>query len=181
MKKILIALIILIFFSTAAVIFFLLFTGPRMRVQVNIRPFQIITPVMSPGSVPVNAPYGALPDRSQAEKLKNPIPFTTENYSKGKVYYGYYCAFCHGDMGDGFGPVGYSYVPVPSDLRTDKVQNQSDGLLLVSMLTGTGHSPMHERIVLPQYRWYIVLYLRQIALSSGTSSLSSSTINASPQ
>lgn len=135
-----------------------------MRTQPNLRPFQFASPVMSPGSVPVYNLYEKLPDKAQADKLKNPIPFTKENCSKGKVYYGYYCAFCHGDKGDGSGPVGYSYVPAPSDLRTSKVQSQSDGLLLVSMLTGTGHSPMLERIVLPEYRWYIVLYLRLLAL-----------------
>jgi cytochrome c1 len=65
----------------------------------------------------------------------------SENYARGKIYYGYYCSFCHGDKGDGFGPVGYSYNPVPADLHTAKIQSMSDGELLYAMLTGTGHAP----------------------------------------
>jgi hypothetical protein len=159
----------LIFFITAGVIGYLLFTGPRMFVQPNIRPFQMVTPVSLPNSVPVIGIYAPLPDNAQAEQLKNPLARTDDNYAKGKVYYGYYCAFCHGDKGDGFGPVGYSYVPGPADLRSPNVQSQSDGRLLLSILTGTGHSPMLERIVPAEYYWYLVLYVRRLALPSDAS------------
>jgi hypothetical protein len=177
-KKIFLITLALIFFGTAAVIAYLLFTGPRMFVQPNTRPFQMVTPVTTADSIPAVNLYTTLPDESQAEKLKNPLTSTPENFAKGKVYYSYYCAFCHGDKGDGFGPVGYSYVPAPSDLRTPKVQSQSDGRLLLSMMTGTGHSPMLERIVLPEYHWYLVLYLRQLALPSAASSLTPQTSNS---
>jgi hypothetical protein len=33
---------------------------------------------------------------------------------------------------------------------------------LYSMLTGTGHAPMLERIIPAEYRWYLVLYVRQL-------------------
>jgi len=141
----------------------LLFTGPRMYAQPNIRHFQAVMPAPSPNTVPVNVIFEPLPSKEQSLKLTNPVAKTEENIAKGKVYYGYYCAFCHNDNGDGFGPVGHSYIPVPTDLRSEKIRLMTDGQILYSMLTGTGHSPMLERIVLPEYRWYLVLYTRHLS------------------
>jgi hypothetical protein len=140
---------------------YLLFTGPRMFAQPNIRQFQAAMPVTPANTVPVKDIFEPLPSKEQAQKLNNPLDANEQNIAKGKVYYGYYCVFCHGDKGDGFGPVGYSYIPVPSDLRSAKVRSMSDGEVLYSMLTGTGHAPMLQRIIPSEYWWYLVLYTRQ--------------------
>ena len=141
----------------------LLLTGPRMFVQPNIRQFQAAMPVTPANTVPVRDVFEPLPSKEQAQKLANPFDANENNIAKGKVYYGYYCVFCHGDKGDGFGPVGYSYIPVPSDLRSSRVRAMSDGEVLYSMLTGTGHTPMLQRIIPSEYWWYLVLYVRQIS------------------
>jgi hypothetical protein len=141
---------------------YLLFTGPRMRTQINIRPFQAQMPVIPKGAVPVVDAFEALPDSNQA----NPLAKTPENYARGKVYYGYYCVFCHGESGAGDGPVGYSYVPVPTDLRTKKVKSLSDGQLLRAMLAGVGHEPVLERVVPSEHRWYLELYVRSLGSES---------------
>jgi mono/diheme cytochrome c family protein len=157
---------LIIFFISAAVviggltILYLLFTGPRMFAQPNIRQFQAIMPVTPANTVPVKNVFEPLPSREQAQKLTNPLDANETNIAKGRVYYGYYCAFCHGEKGDGFGPVGYSYIPVPADLRTAKIKDMSDGELLYSMLTGTGHAPMLQRIIPSDYWWHLVLYAR---------------------
>ncbi len=36
-------------------------------------------------------------------ELKNPLEVTTENLKSGQELYGYFCAVCHGDKGDGKG------------------------------------------------------------------------------
>lgn len=146
----------------AATIAYLLFTGPRMYVQPSIRPFQVVMPAPSPNSIPVAEVFEPLLSKEQSLKLVNPLAKNKENIAKGKVYYGYYCAFCHGQSGDGFGPVGYSYIPAPSDLRNPKIRSMSDGEVLYSMLTGTGHAPVLQRTILPEYRWHLVLYVRQL-------------------
>ncbi|HET7361158.1 MAG TPA: cytochrome c [Salinimicrobium sp.] len=38
-------------------------------------------------------------------ELENPLPYTEENLSEGKELYTIYCAICHGDTGDGKGPL----------------------------------------------------------------------------
>ena len=161
MKRLIIFLFVAAVVVGGLTILYLLFTGPRMFAQPNIRQFQAKMPVTPPNTVPVREVIEPVPSKEQAQKLINPLDPNEMNLAKGKVYYGYYCAFCHGDKGDGFGPVGYSYVPVPGDLRSPKVKAMSDGEVLYSMLTGTGHAPMLQRIVPSEYWWYLVLYVKQ--------------------
>lgn len=180
MKKFIKYAIAVIVIVSASVIGYLLLTGPRMRVQPNIRSFQMVTPVMSANSIPVVAAIEPLPTNEEAAKMVNPLAENAENIAKGKIYYGYYCGFCHGEKGDGFGPVGLSYNPVPTDLRTAKVLSQSDGNLLLSMLTGTGHSPVLQKVISTDYRWYLVLYVRQFGQKVQSAKLSEADSNSLP-
>ncbi len=148
----------------ACVFAYLLFTGPHMRIQPNIKSFQARMPTPPAGAVPVE-PAPELPQKT----AKNPLSTSEEHYEWGKTYYEYYCLFCHGEKGDGNGPVGQSYVPIPTDLRLPKVQALSDGELYRAMLSGTGHAPVLERVVPPEHRWYLVLYIRSLDGTSNTS------------
>jgi mono/diheme cytochrome c family protein len=161
MKK-LIPLLLLPPLLVGALFLFLLYEGPRMTVQHHIRDFQMSIPNIPVGTQAVHPP-DRLPSSSQAAQLKNPLAGSAENLAKARVYYGYYCVFCHGDNAAGDGPVGQSYIPRPADLRQGKVAALRDGELLRSMLTGTGHEPVLERVVPPEHRWYLVLYLRSLA------------------
>jgi len=165
-KRLILTIFIIAVVIGASVILYLLFTGPRMFEQPNIRQFQAQMPVTPANTVPVNYVFEPLPSKEQAQKMKNPIDANQANIARGKIYYGYYCVFCHGDKGDGFGPVGYSYVPVPADLRTEKIESMSDGQLLYSMLTGVGHDPMLARIVPAEFRWNLVVYVRSLNTQS---------------
>jgi mono/diheme cytochrome c family protein len=117
-------------------------------------------PATPAGVVPVDL-ESPLPTADDASRLRNPLPATKENIARGKVYYNYYCVFCHGEQGDGAGPVGEAYVPVPADLRSRKILAYSDGQMLRAMLLGEGHAPVLQRTVYPEHRWYLVLYVRQ--------------------
>ena len=145
----------------AALFGFVLYEGPRMRVQQNIREFQMSLPNIPAGTQAVHPP-DLLPAAAQAAQLKNPLPANVENLARARVYYSYYCVFCHGDNGAGDGPVGQSYIPRPADLRAGKLAAYRDGDLLRSMLTGTGHAPVLERVVAPEHRWYLVLFVRSL-------------------
>ena len=146
--------------------FYLLFTGPRMKVQPHIRAYQSRAPALPEGVVPVE-PMTALPTADQAKAMTNSLAATPANLARGRIYYNYYCAFCHGPGGQGDGPVGQSYVPAPTNLASARVQGYSDGQLLRAMLTGPGHEHVLERVVPPEHRWYTVLYVRSLA-ATGT-------------
>lgn len=144
------------------VFFTVMFIGPRMRVQQHLRTYQRVMPLPPRGIVPVEQDRYALPTTGQAAGIRNPIADNQANRDRGKVYYGYYCIFCHGENGQGDGPVGYSYMPAPTDLHAPKMLEMSDGELLLRMLTGTGHDPVLPRVVVPEHRWYLVAYVRAL-------------------
>ncbi len=93
----------------------LLFIGPEMKDQPNIRAYQACVPPPPAGVVPVETVAG-IPSSAEAAALQNPLPATPENIARGRTYYGYYCLPCHGEAADGNGPVGQSFLPHPANL-----------------------------------------------------------------
>jgi len=158
-----------LFFSAVALLglgtlmyFYIMFQGPRMQVQPHIRAYQRTMPLPPQGIVPLERDTHAVPQSSEAAGMKNPVPLGQAVLDRGKTYYDYYCVFCHGENGQGDGPVGYSYMPVPADLHAPKIAAMSDGELLRAMLLGIGHEPTLPRVVLPGHRWYLVSYVRTL-------------------
>ncbi len=154
--------------AAVSVMGYVLYEGPRMRMQPNVRAWQAEVPPMPAGAVPAStpdaSPNGKAPSAEAAAGMANPVPASEESIARGKVYYQYYCVFCHGDAGDGNGPVGQSYVPKPADLRSPKVGAYADGQVLRAMLTGVGHEPVLERVVPDEHRWPLVNYVRTLAV-----------------
>lgn len=171
-------LIMLVIMGVLGYLFFA--DKPHMKVMPKIKAYDAQMPLPPAHSVPLEKNPYQLPTTQQAATLKNPLAASAENLARGKTYYGYYCAACHGQAGDGRTPVGESFVPVPKDLRSDNVRKMSDGQLLRAMLTGVGHAPMASAVnpppqakdrpqqavleytVLPEHRWYIVMYVRSL-------------------
>lgn len=148
-----------------AVVAYLLLTGPHMKNQPSLKDYEAVMPSLPAGATPVNTPPGmsALPDSAS-----NPLPSTPANLASGRVYYGYYCVFCHGEKGNGESPVGDSYVPKPTDLTSDSVRTLTDRALYTAMLTGVGHDPVLTRVVAPEHRWYLVLFVRSLGNTPDT-------------
>ena len=69
MKRIIISVFAAAVVIGGLTIVYLLFTGPRMFVQPNIRQFQAVMPVTSPNTVPVKDIYESVPSKEQAQKL----------------------------------------------------------------------------------------------------------------
>ncbi len=139
---------------------YFMLTGPHMKDQPNIRAYQYEMPLPPKGVVPVEPDEYALPAPDQIKQIRSPLPDTMENRRRGKTYYDYYCVFCHGDTGQGNGPVGNSYMPKPADLHAPTISKMSDGELLRAILTGPGHEPVLARIIPARHRWYLVLFTR---------------------
>lgn len=162
MKKIAAGIAVIIAAIIAVVALYLMFSGPRMRIQPKIIPLQAQMPALPQGVMPASVELPAIPSPEAAAQLRNPLPDTDRTRQTGRVYYGYYCAFCHGQTGRGDGPVGQSYAPVPTDLSTPQVQALSDGALYRAMLTGVGHDPVLPQVIHPDDRWYLVSYIRTL-------------------
>jgi len=134
-----------------------------MMNQVSVKPYDRPMPDMPAGVVPTTGRLATLTQRESQAKV-NPVQRTPAVVSNGKIFYGYYCLMCHGENGDGNGPVGEAYVPKPTDLTSPAVTRLTDGQLYSRMLHGTGHDPVMSQTVLPEHRWPLVHYLRTMSL-----------------
>jgi hypothetical protein len=164
-KKTVIIVVLVCALVAAAVALYLMFSGPRMRTQPKIMPYQAVLPTVPAGVIPVTAQQPTIPSEASVAQLRNPVPNSRETIETGQVYYSYYCVFCHGVDGRGDGPVGRSYVPVPTDLTRPRTVNLSDGALYRAMLTGVGHEPVLAYVIDPKMHWYLVSYVRYLQTS----------------
>ncbi|MGO8706006.1 MAG: c-type cytochrome [Candidatus Brocadiia bacterium] len=80
------------------------------------------------------------------------------------------CRGCHGGTADVKAQAAQSS-PAAADMSSKKVRVLKDGELLRVILTGVGHRPaieppagmpVLEYTVLPEHRWYLVLYVRTL-------------------
>lgn len=148
-----IAVVIGIFVVFAGIWLWIAFSGPRMTIQPHLRSYAAALPLLPQGVVPLAT------DPLWSNTKDAPLRSRPED---GRVYYGYYCAFCHGKNGKGEGPVGVSFIPYPADLTVPRVQTLGDSTMIRRMMTGTGHEPLLTSVVPPQHRPAIVTFLRTL-------------------
>ncbi|GIL17825.1 MAG: cytochrome c [Oligoflexia bacterium] len=117
-------------------------------------------------TVPVGfQPYKYGADVNAAEKeLKNPLAgqMTAEVLSVGQKYFETHCMVCHGQKGEGKGPVQAKYpFPIPP-LLSDKVRTWPDGHIYHVITMGQGVMGPYASHVPQAYRWQVVNYIRYL-------------------
>lgn len=119
------------------------------------------------GYVPYPYKPKSFEDQKKAgEELINPVPVSPASLSKGKEQYDIYCSMCHGTAGKGDGYLFTAglFTAKPSVLTDTLVQNKKDGeiyhVITVGSLSGLmgAHGPM----IIPEYRWDIIHYVREL-------------------
>jgi mono/diheme cytochrome c family protein len=101
--------------------------------------------------------------------LKNPLTQPTEaDYAAARVNFigdgkKASCASCHGEAGDGKGPMSDQFSPPPRDFACKAIKEVSDGHLFWIIRYGSpGTSmPAHKRLKDAQV-WQLVWYLRRL-------------------
>jgi mono/diheme cytochrome c family protein len=94
---------------------------------------------------------------------KNPLSLTEENsaamFKEGKALFAANCAHCHGEKGDGNGPMVLSgvYAGVP-DYKNLTI---SEGQMFYSIYYGKGSMGAHNSIVNKKEIWTLVHYVRK--------------------
>jgi mono/diheme cytochrome c family protein len=154
-----------------------------MRHQRSIKPYAMPRPTV-PGTVPVSGSevdsIGLDPGgrTTTADRQINPRARTSESLNRGKGEYETFCLVCHGETGQGDGPisstVGGPFVGVRS-LVSDTIARRSDGYLYAVLIhapsMGRGLMPVYGDKILATDRWDVVNYMRflqQQARSGGT-------------
>ena len=101
----------------------------RMWETPAVRPYEEPLLMMQKGIVPFDGGE-AFYREADGRTLESPLQKSdSRTLTSGKTLYFTYCAQCHGKYHDGNGTVGQSFHPLPSDLRSEKVQTSPEGVL----------------------------------------------------
>ncbi|MBZ5719993.1 MAG: cytochrome c [Acidobacteriia bacterium] len=96
-----------------------------------------------------------------AARQANPVKSTPESIAKGKKWYGYDCAMCHGKDGDGKGEVGTDMKVKVSDFSAlATLKDRTDGELFYIIKNGKGSMPPEGDRLKPDELWNLVNYIR---------------------
>jgi mono/diheme cytochrome c family protein len=170
MKKIIITAIILV--AVVLVVYQGLtiidndFMPGRMRETPAVRPYEKPLLLMEQGVIPIEGGE-AVYRVADGKRLKSPFLKSDSNTVQlGKTLYLTYCAQCHGRYHDGNGTVGQSFHPLPTDLRSVKVQTLPEGMLFKEISYGVpnGRQPPLATTIAVMDRWRIVAYLKSLGI-----------------
>ena len=138
----------------------------RMRETPAVRAYEEPLLIKEAGLVPTTGGE-AVYRVSAGIELESPINMTQPNIIvRGKGVYLTYCAQCHGLKHDGNGTVGQSFAPLPTDLRSAKVQDSPAGILFKNISYGVPEGrqpPLHATITIED-RWQVVSYVKSLGI-----------------
>ncbi len=113
---------------------------------------------------PAQAPKSENKIPPEAAAKTNPIRPTAESLARGKKMYGYDCAMCHGDKGDGKGDMASDYKNVTDFTNPDSLKNRTDGELFYIIRNGEGENmPGEGDRAKDDQVWDMVNYIRSLA------------------
>lgn len=93
----------------------------------------------------------------------NLIPADEVSLRRGELLYGIYCALCHGESGQGDGPLATYYEERPiRSLTSSAVSAQFDGQLFQTISEGFSRMPPQAEALSPRERWDVINYLRTL-------------------
>ena len=93
----------------------------------------------------------------------NPILADETSLQRGKILFSIYCALCHGDNGQGDGPLAEYYEERPlRPLTATNVAAQFDGQLFRTISEGFSRMPPQAEALTPRERWDVINYLRSL-------------------
>lgn len=134
----------------------------RMRDDEAVQAYNGEFPQMPKKTVPTDGGIWVEREANTIE-MKNSLPSTPEVIAMGAERYKFYCIQCHGPKTDGFGTVGQSFAPLPSNLKGQVVQDQSDGELFYKIRFGfLRHPPLYSTMT-DEETWAVIHYMRALA------------------
>jgi mono/diheme cytochrome c family protein len=141
----------------------------------KINPFGINERTPAIGTVPrgkLNY-YDHIPKDSVriAERtLSNPYAYTKTNIEEGQVLYTRNCQHCHGEKGDGQGPVAQKFKGVPN-YSAGAYKTMNDGHIYHVIQWGRNRMMPHGSQVNPEERWKIAMYVHVLQLNNDPADL----------
>ena len=129
-----------------------------MEIQPSYRPMENPLPVPE-RSIPVEGPI-AIPGMGPPE---NPVEADEASLTRGRELFVINCQMCHGQTGEGTGPIAPFLANKPANLTSPVVQSKSDGSLFLTITNGVeGKMPPLNENLLVSDRWDVVNFLRTL-------------------
>ena len=123
----------------------------------------------APVTPPAAAPSQSAVPPEDAAKI-NPVKPTAQSQARAKEIYGWDCAMCHGDNGDGKGDVAAEQKLTMHDFH-NSLKTLSDGEIFYLIHNGAGKDmPGEGPRAKPDEVWNLVIYLRKMANAPVTAS-----------
>jgi mono/diheme cytochrome c family protein len=148
-----------------------------MRNDVSPDPYQMVREPV-PGTVPAIHPLGDVPAPytqaqldSVAVTLVNPLQPTAQVLARGKQVYDSNCSVCHGDAGQGNGPVvnAQTKFPFAPAVNGAATAARSDGYVYGVIDVGRNFMPPYGARITHLDRWAVVTYVRHLQGRAGVS------------
>jgi mono/diheme cytochrome c family protein len=129
------------------------------------------TPPAASAAAPAAAPSQSTIPAEYVSKV-NPVKPTLESQARAKKIYGWDCAMCHGENGDGKGDVATEQKLSMRDYRDPaSLKTLSDGEIFYIIQHGQGQAmPSEGDRAKPDEIWNLVIYLRRMAGPQATAS-----------
>lgn len=98
---------------------------------------------------------------------ENPMPGDEASIVRGQQLFALHCQMCHGQTGEGTGPIAAFLIKFkPANLTTEVAQSKSDGSMFMTITNGLDGRmpPLNENLTVSE-RWDVVNYVRTLKAS----------------
>ncbi|HTQ80185.1 MAG TPA: c-type cytochrome [Thermoanaerobaculia bacterium] len=107
--------------------------------------------------------YAATPEDAEraGRELQDPFAPTPEVLVRGEAVYRTFCWVCHGETGQGDGPIIPKF-PNPPSYTSDRVRALPEGRIFHIITRGSGLMPAYATQISPEDRWKVVRYVERL-------------------
>ena len=107
--------------------------------------------------------YGSEPEEAlrAGRELTNPTPATKESLARGQRLFQTFCFECHGQQGEGDGPIIPRF-PMPPSLRAEHARKMADGQIYHIISKGQKLMPAYAVQIPAADRWPVINYVRSL-------------------
>jgi mono/diheme cytochrome c family protein len=137
-------------------------------IKIDFVSFMEIQPSFSMQEDPLPVPARSIPIEGPAfipnmGAPANPVTADAVSLERGKTLFHINCIMCHGETGEGNGPIGALIANKPANLTSIITQSKTDGALFMTITNGVEGKmpPMVENLTVRD-RWDVINYIRTL-------------------
>jgi mono/diheme cytochrome c family protein len=128
----------------------------------EVQPYAEAPRVTPADTIPVHGGEPPMSLEQATIKMHDPLEATPENLAKGKDQFTTYCAPCHGESGQGNGPVAHLLAKPPKNLISGTSKDLPDGYIYGAIRDGVLSMPSYAEEMPAEQRWQVVMYIRSM-------------------